>query len=260
MPIDLEYQGHVALITINQPDKLNALNSDRLHTLFLRIQEAALHPDVRAIVLTGAGDRAFVAGADIKEMVALGPDEGRTFGELGHAVASALEAAPQPVIAAVNGYAFGGGCELALACDIRLASTNAAFAQPEVSLGIPPGWGGSQRLPRVVGPGIASELIYTGRRVDAEEALRIGLVNAIHSAEDLVPKALELARQIAANSPRSVQAAKRLIALTRGAAHIDGLAAEATAFGDAFGTPEQIEGMSAFIEKRTPMFGGQGPL
>ncbi|MDQ3657666.1 MAG: enoyl-CoA hydratase-related protein, partial [Chloroflexota bacterium] len=178
MAIELEYQNHVALITINQPDKLNALNSDRLRSLFLRIQEASLHPDVRAIVLTGAGDRAFVAGADIKEMVSLSHEEGRAFGELGHAVTSALEEAPQPVIAAVNGYAFGGGCELALACDIRLASPNAIFAQPEVSLGIPPGWGGSQRLPRVVGPGIASELIFTGRRIDAAEALGIGLVNA----------------------------------------------------------------------------------
>lgn len=257
MAIDLEYQDHVALLTINQPDKLNALNSDRLRSLFLRIQEASLHPEVRAIVLTGAGERAFVAGADITEMVSLSHEAGRAFGELGHAVASALENAPQPVIAVVNGYAFGGGCELALACDIRVASPNAVFAQPEVSLGILPGWGGSQRLPRVVGPSIASELIFTGRRVDAEEALRIGLINAIHPASELLPKALEMARQIAANSPRSVQAAKRLIASTRGAAHRDGLAAEANAFGEAFGTLDQIEGMSAFVEKRTPLFSSE---
>jgi len=257
--IDLEYQDHVALISINQPDKMNALNSDRLRSLFLRIQEASLHPDVRAIVLTGAGDRAFVAGADIKEMVSLNQDEGRAFGELGHAVTSALEEAPQPVIAAINGYAFGGGCELALACDIRLASPNAMFAQPEVSLGIPPGWGGSQRLPRVVGPGIASELIFTGRRVDAEEALRIGLINAIYPATELLSRALEMARQIAANSPRSVQAAKRHIAFTRGTSHRDGLMAEAAAFGDAFGTPAQVEGMSAFVEKRAPHFDSEQP-
>ena len=254
MAIDLEYQEHVALITFNQPDKLNALNSDRLRSLFLRIQEASLHPDVRVMVLTGAGERAFVAGADIKEMVSLGPVAGRAFGELGHAVTSALENAPQPVIAAVNGYAFGGGCELALACDIRLASPNAVFAQPEVSLGIPPGWGGSQRLPRIVGPGIASELIFTGRRMDSEEALRIGLVNAIHPQNDLLPKALEMARQIAANSPRSVQAAKWLVAATRSLAHRESLEAEASAFGEAFGTPDQIEGMTAFIDKRTPVF------
>jgi len=256
--IDLEYQGHVALITIKQPDKLNALNSDRLRSLFFRIQEASLQPDVRAIVLTGAGERAFVAGADIKEMVSLDQAAGRTFGDLGHAVASALEDAPQPVIAAVNGYAFGGGCELALACDIRLASPNAVFAQPEVSLGIPPGWGGSQRLPRIIGPGIASELIFTGRRVDAEEALRIGLVNAIHPVSQLLPKALEMARRIAANSPRSVRAAKRLIAATRGPEYCNGLKAEAIAFGEAFGTPDQIEGMTAFVEKRTPVFRTEG--
>ncbi len=259
MAIDLDYQDQVALITINQPDKLNALNSDRLHTLFLRIQEASLHSSVRAIVLTGAGDQAFVAGADIREMAPMSAEQGFAFGELGHAVTLALENAPQPVIAAVNGYAFGGGCELALASDIRLASPNAVFAQPEVSLGIPPGWGGSQRLTRVVGPGIASELIFTGRRVDAEEALRIGLVNAIFPAKDLLPRALEMARQIAANSPRSVQAAKRLIAFTRGTSHRDGLMAEAAAFGDAFGTPEQVEGMSAFIEKRAPLFSTEVP-
>lgn len=259
VPIDLEYEGHVALITINQPDKLNALNSDRLRSLFLRVQEASLHPDVRAIVLAGAGERAFAAGADIKEMASMGQEEGRVFGELGHAVALALENAAQPVIAAVNGFAFGGGCELALACDIRLASDNAAFAQPEVSLGIPPGWGGSQRLPRLVGPGIASELIFTGRRVDAEEALRIDLVNAVHPASELLPKAMDMARQIAANSPGSVQAAKRLVALTRGADYRDGLAAEVTAFAVAFGRPDQIEGMSAFVEKRAPVFTSEQP-
>lgn len=259
MPIDLEYEGHVALITINQPDKLNALNSDRLRSLFLRVQEASLHPDVRAIVLAGAGERAFAAGADIKEMASMGQEEGRVFGELGQAVALALENAAQPVIAAVNGFAFGGGCELALACDIRLASDNAVFAQPEVSLGIPPGWGGSQRLPRLVGPGIASELIFTGRRVDAGEALRIGLVNAVHPASELLPKAMDMARQIAANSPGSVQAAKRLVALTQGADYRDGLAAEVTAFAVAFGRPDQIEGMSAFVEKRAPVFTSEQP-
>lgn len=259
MAIDLEYQDRVAIVTVNQPDKLNALNSERLRSLFLRIQEASLNPEVRVIVLTGAGERAFVAGADIKEMVSLSHEEGRAFGELGHAVASALENAPQPVIAAINGYAFGGGCELALACDIRLASPTAVFAQPEVSLGIPPGWGGTQRLPRIVGLGIASELIFTGRRVDAEEALRIGLVNAVYPADELLPKALELARRIAANSPRSVQAAKRLINVTRGATYRDGLAAEADAFAAAFGTPDQIEGMTAFVEKRTPLFDNERP-
>jgi len=258
--IDLDYQDHIATVTINQPDKLNALNSERLQALFMRIREAAENSTVRAIVLTGAGGRAFAAGADIREMAALDREGGRAFGELGHAVASALEDAPQPVIAAVNGYAFGGGCELALACDIRLASENAVFAQPEVSLGIPPGWGGSQRLPRVVGPGLAAELIYTGRRVDADEALRIGLVNAVHPADALMPAALEMARQIAANSPGSVRAAKRLIALTCGATYHQSLAAEVGAFADAFGTADQVEGMSAFAEKRKPAFTGEIPV
>ena len=254
MPIDLTFQDHVAVITINQPDKHNALNSERLRELFLRIKEASLSTHARAIVLTGAGDRAFVAGADVKEMANLSAEEGLEFGKLGHAVASALEQAPQPVIAAVNGFALGGGCELALACDIRLAAENAVFAQPEVSLGIPPGWGGTQRLPRVVLPGIAAELIYTGRRVDSDEALRIGLVNAVYPGNELLAKAIEMANQIAANSPAAVQNAKRLIALTRGGDAQQCLDEELAIFGDTFGTPEQREGMGAFVEKRKPVF------
>jgi len=256
--VSSERDGAVAVVTIANPP-VNALSARLLEELEAELVALDEDGDVRAIVVRGAGEKAFVAGADIKEMISLNQDEGRAFGELGHAVTLALENAPQPVIAAINGYAFGGGCELALACDIRLASPNAMFAQPEVSLGIPPGWGGSQRLPRVVGPGIASELIFTGRRVDAEEALRIGLVNAIYPATELLPKALEMARQIAANSPRSVQAAKRLIALTRGASHRESLMAEAAAFGAAFGTPDQIEGMTAFVEKRTPRFNSEQP-
>lgn len=256
MAIELERQDQAAIITVNQPDILNALDSNLLRALLDHVREASADPAVRVIVLTGAGERAFVAGADIKEMAALDAVGGRAFGELGHAAASALEDAPQPVIAAVNGYAFGGGCELALACDIRLASENAVFAQPEVSLGIPPGWGGSQRLPRVVGSGIAAELIYTGRRVGAVEALRIGLVNAVHPLESLLPAALEMARTIAANSPLSVQAAKRMVALTRGPSFRTDLAAEAATFAAAFGTADQIEGMTAFVEKRPPSFSG----
>ncbi len=259
MPIDLAIQDRIAIITINQPDKHNALNSERLRALFLRIQEASLNVDVRAIILTGAGDRAFVAGADIKEMASLSREQGREFGELGHAAASALEDAPQPVIAAINGFALGGGCELALACDIRLAAENAVFAQPEVSLGINPGWGTTQRLPRVVGPGMASDLIFTGRRIDAAEALRIGLVTAVYPATDLMPRALKLAAQIAANSPQAVQASKHLIALTRGPDAQVGLAAELDAFGNAFGTADQIEGMTAFLDKRPPDFANGQP-
>jgi enoyl-CoA hydratase len=162
---------------------------------------------------------------------------------------------PQPVIAAVNGYAFGGGCELAIACDIRLASENARFAQPEVGLGIPPGWGGSQRLPRLIGPGYAAEMIYTGRHVHADEALRIGLVNAVHPLDHLLTAARDLAAQIASNSPAAVQASKRLISLAASDDLGAGLAAEVASFGAAFATPDQGEGMQAFIEKRPAAFG-----
>jgi len=255
--IDLDIVKHTAVITINQPDRLNALNSERLTALLARIEEASGNPEVRAIVLTGAGDRAFVAGADIKEMVGLDQETAPEFGRLGHAVASALEQAPQPVIAAINGFALGGGCELALACDIRLASESAVFAQPEVSLGIAPGWGGTQRLPRVVGPGIAAELIFTGRRVDATEALRIGLVNAVHPAADLLPKAMAMAEAIAANSPAAVRAAKRLMALVREPGGQPGLESEERAFVETFGTSEQVEGMTAFLEKRAPRYGSE---
>ncbi|HET7094457.1 MAG TPA: enoyl-CoA hydratase-related protein, partial [Thermomicrobiales bacterium] len=196
----------------------------------------------------------FAAGADIKEMANLSPDAALAFGGLGHAVMGAAERMPQPVIAAVNGYAFGGGCELALACDIRLASPNALFAQPEVSLGIPPGWGGSQRLPRVVGPGLAAEMIFTGRRVDADEALRIGLVNAVHPLGSLRSAAAEMAAKIAANSPAAVRAAKRLLALADGRDQAVGLETERATFAAAFGTSDQREGMSAFIEKRSAAF------
>lgn len=258
MAIDLEVRDHIAVITVNEPERLNSLNTRLLKSLLARIEEASATHGVRVIVLTGAGDRAFVAGADIKEMVALDADGGKAFGELGHAVTSALARAPQPVIAAVNGYALGGGCELALACDMRIASENAVFAQPEVSLGIPPGWGGSQRLPRIVGPGLASELIFTGRWVKAEEALRIGLVNAVHPIAELMPKALEMAGAIGANSPRCVRDSKRLIARALDADVDGGLRAEAAAFAGAFTTSDQDEGMTAFVEKRTPTFSDEG--
>ena len=182
------------------------------------------------------------------------PADGLAFGRKGHAVASAIEWLPQPVIAAVNGYAFGGGCELAIACDIRLASENARFAQPEVALGIPPGWGGTQRLPRLIGPGFAAEMIFTGRHVYADEALRIGLVNAVYPADQLLPKALEMAAAIAHNSPAAVRAAKRAIALALAGNPGAGLAAEVAIFGAAFATADQREGMKAFLEKRAPVF------
>ena len=252
--VDLHIDEGVATITMNRPQALNAFNSEQLDRLLSVVRDVAGNVTVRAAILTGAGERAFAAGADIKEMVALDAAQGLAFGRRGHAVANALEAMPQPVIAAVNGFAFGGGCELALACDIRLASENARFAQPEVSLGIPPGWGGSQRLPRLVGPGLASELILTGRHVHADEALRIGLVNAVHPLEQLLPAAQELARSIARNSPRAVRSAKALMKLAYEGSPGAGLDAEARAFGAAFESADQREGMTAFVEKRTAVF------
>jgi enoyl-CoA hydratase len=252
--VDLSIDNGVATMTLNRPQALNAFTSQQLDLLVAVIREVAANPAVRVAILTGAGERAFAAGADIKEMVALDPEAGLAFGRRGHAAANALEAMPQPVIAAVNGFAFGGGCELALACDIRLASENAHFAQPEVGLGIPPGWGGSQRLPRLVGPGIASELILTGRHVFAEEALRIGLVNAVHPLDQLLPAAREMAGSIAKNSPRAVRAAKALMKLAYQGAPGPGLDAEARAFGAAFETADQQEGMTAFVEKRAAQF------
>src|SRR3954454_25294481 len=209
MAIDLERRDDaIAVITINRPEALNAFTSADLEMLLSTVKVVGADRSIRVVILTGAGERSFVAGADIKEMANKSTEEGRQFGVLGHAAATALEAIPQPVIAAVNGFAFGGGCELALARQIRIASENAQFAQPEVSLGIPPGWGGSQRLPRLIGPGLAAEMIYTGRQVDAEEAHRIGLVNAVYPLEHLMSAVREMAAQIARNSPAAVRASK----------------------------------------------------
>jgi enoyl-CoA hydratase len=207
--------------------------------------------------LTGAGERSFAAGADIKKMANMTSEEGFAFGRLGHELANAVERFPRPVIAAVNGYALGGGCEIALASDIRLASENAVFAQPEVTLGIPPGWGGSQRLTRLIGPGLAAELIYTGRRVKADEALKLGLVNGVYPLPELLPAAHALADAIAKNSPRAVAQSKRLIRLALNGSIDEGLAAEANAFGEAFETEDQREGMGAFVEKRAATFTGR---
>jgi enoyl-CoA hydratase len=254
MAIDLERRGALAIVTMNRPEALNAFNHEQLRLIAGVFDELAADNSVRSVILTGAGDRAFAAGADIKEMKDLDGEGGLAFGRLGHRATRSVEELPQPVIAAVNGFALGGGCELALAADIRLASENAVFAQPEVSLGIPPGWGGSQRLTRLVGPGIASEMILSGRRVKAEEALRIGLVNSVWPLEQLMGEAFELAESIAANSPLAVRAAKQLIRLAFNGQAVDGLESEVRAFGAAFTTGDQRAGMTAFVEKRAPAF------
>lgn len=258
MSIDLQVDHGIAMVTINNPNRLNALDMDDLQNLLQTFRSLATKRDVRVVILAGAGDRAFVVGANITRMASFSQEEGQQFGRLGHAVAAEIERLPQPVIAAIRGFALGGGTELALACDIRICATDAVFAQPEVGLGIPPGWGGTQRLPRLVGRGIASELIFSGRRVKADEALRIGLVNSVHEPENLMDFARELARSIAANSPAAVRASKRLIARAYDAHPASGLAEEAHAFAQSFETAEQREGMNAFVEKRKPDFGVVG--
>ncbi len=257
MPIDVERSGQIATITLNRPDVLNAFNTEHLTNLRDQIQQLAIDPDVRAVILTGAGERAFAAGADIAEMRTKSPSEAREFALLGQSICNAIERAPQPYIAAVNGFALGGGCEVALACDLRIASENAVLGQPEVSLGIPPGWGGTQRLTRLIGPGQARELIYTGRRVKADEAQRIGLVNAVYPLNELMDKARELANQIAANAPIAVAYSKDAISRALDVELDTGLVYEANVFALCFDTSDQKEGMGAFLERRKAEFKGK---
>lgn len=254
MAIHVARDGAIAIVTMSRPEALNAFNNEQLTALSETFDELATDGSVRCVILTGDGERAFAAGADIKEMKDLDGEGGMAFGRLGHRATRSVEELPQPVIAAVNGFALGGGCELALAADIRIASENAVFAQPEVTLGIPPGWGGSQRLTRLVGPGLSSELILTGRRVKADEALRIGLVNAVYPFGQLMDEANKLAAAIATNSPLAVRMSKQLIRLAFNGQTSDGLDTEARAFGQAFTTNDQKEGMTAFVEKRAATF------
>jgi enoyl-CoA hydratase len=247
----------VAVLTIDRPEAMNALDVGTLTELRGRLVELRGEDGVGAIVLTGAGDRAFAAGADIKYMSALSVDEAKEWGGLGHEVGSLLETAPKATIAAVNGFALGGGCELALACDLRYAATSAKLGQPEVNLGIFPGWGGTQRLTRVCGLGVAKDLILTGRVVDAEEALRIGLVNGVFEPGELMEKTLEVARTIASKGPLAVAAAKVAINHALQGEHVENLQAEADSFGELFSSEDAREGMTAFIEKREPDFSGR---
>jgi enoyl-CoA hydratase len=257
VPVALETRGRVSVLTLHRPDRLNALSPDVLEDLQARLDEVEGDEGVGAVVLTGAGDKAFSAGADVSLVREAGPIEARTFAARGHATADRIEALPKPVVAAINGYALGGGCELALACDVRLASERAQIGLPEVTLGIFPGWGGTQRMPRLIGPGRAKELIFTGRRVGAEEALAIGLVDRVHPHEELLDRAVELAAEMAEKPAWALAAAKAMLNRAGDGDQAGNLARELDLFALAFATEDQREGMAAFFEKRAPNFRGR---
>ena len=252
--IRVDREEAVAVVTVDRQEALNALDVATLTELRDRLRDIAGDDEVRAVVLTGAGEKAFVAGADIKYMSGLEVEGAKAWGALGHEAGRLLEAMPKPTIAAVNGFALGGGCELALACDIRYAASGAKLGQPEVNLGIIPGWGGTQRLARVCGLGVAKELIFTGRIVAAEEALRIGLVNAVH--DPVVEKARETAVLLAAKSPIALRVMKDLANRALGGDHGANLDAEGESFGELFASDDAKEGMTAFVEKRQAVFRG----
>jgi enoyl-CoA hydratase len=234
---------------------MNALDRPALEELCDRLDELAADDSTRVVVLTGGGEKAFVAGADIKYMSGLQIAEAEDWGALGHRAGKLLETMAKPTIAAINGFALGGGCELALACDLRYASASATLGQPEINLGIIPGWGGTQRLARACGLGVAKDLILTGRLLGAEEALRIGLVNGIH--DPVLDKALEVALLLASKGPLALAAAKRASNHALQGDHVDNLEREAGEFGALFGTQDAKEGLTAFAEKREPKFVGR---
>ena len=250
----LEKEGRIATVTINRPKALNALNSDTLKDLDLVLADLEKDNEIYAVILTGAGGKSFVAGADIAEMRDLNEEQGKEFGILGNKVFRRLETLDKPVIAAIPGFALGGGCELAMACDIRIASVKAKFAQPESGLGITPGFGGTQRLPRIVGLGKAKELIYTGDMIKADEAYRIGLVNKVVEVEDLMEEAKAMANKIAANAPKAVSYCKDAINRGMQVSIDEAIMIESEDFGKCFATEDQTEGMTAFLEKREKNF------
>jgi len=252
--IDVVDNAGVVRLTISRPKALNALNSDVLAELERVLADLEARDDLRAVLITGAGEKSFVAGADIAEMRTKTPEEARAFARQALATFKRLETLPVPTVALVNGFCLGGGCELALACDWAVASDNAIFGQPEVLLGVIPGFGGTQRLPRRVGPAMAIDLCTTGRKIDANEALRIGLVNRVMPQSELEAYAEELTKQLGGNGPESVRAAKQAIHDGMDQDLDSALALETALFAFCFAGDEQTEGMSAFVEKRKPNF------
>lgn len=250
LKIDLAEQ--VCTLTISAPKSLNALNSNLLKEMddFL----SNLDPDIRVLIITGDGEKSFVAGADISEMQPLNAEEGERFGAAGASVFRKIETLPIPVIAAVNGFALGGGCELALACDIRLAASTAKFGQPEVGLGIIPGFSGTYRLAKIAGMGVAKELIFSARAIKADEALRVGLVNAVYEPEELMKEAIRLAHRIVKNAPIAVRYAKECINEEYDLPADEAIAYESRMFGKCFATKDQKTGMTAFLTKQDAHF------
>jgi|SRR5579862_7297835 enoyl-CoA hydratase len=250
-------QSGIALLTVNRPDKLNALNRDTMEELadaFARVREDAA---VRALIVTGAGEKAFVAGADINELAVLSPIEARTLALRGQAIFRALETLPKPTVAAVNGFALGGGLELAMSCAIRVAAPNAKFGQPEVKLGLVPGYGGTQRLPRLVGRGRAIEMLITGETIDAAEAYRMGLVNFVTPLDELLPFSRAWLHKALANGPQAIALAIEAVDVGLDCGLEEGLRFEATAFGLIAATQDRTEGTRAFLEKRKAAFAGK---
>lgn len=249
--LKVEHNEGVTVLKISAPKSLNALNS----TVLRELDDCVSHLEgTRVLIITGDGEKSFVAGADISEMAHLNEEQGHEFGRLGAQVFRKIELLPFPVIAAVNGFALGGGCELAMACDIRIASVKAKFGQPEVGLGIIPGFSGTYRLPKLIGQGYAKEMIYTGKVIRADEALRIGLVNATYEPEQLMPAALEMAQKMLANAPIAIGLAKQSINEGYDLDADAAIALENDLFGRCFATTDQKEGMDAFLNKRKATF------
>ena len=248
-----EVRNGILVLTINRPDKLNALNRRTIEEIGDAILSSAKDPAVDGIIITGSGAKAFVAGADIAEFSGLSIEEGRMLSAHGQRVFKSIELCPKPVIAAVNGFALGGGCELAMSCHIRVASDNAKFGQPEVKLGLIPGYGGTQRLPMLIGRSKAMELLMTADMITAEDALKFGLVNYVTSADQLIAKCEEIIQKIRVQSPKAIEGIVNAVdaCYTDG---VDGHAFEAEAFGQCFGTDDYKEGVSAFLEKRKAIF------
>ena len=252
--IEISKNNHIVTLTINRPDLLNAMNREVLLEFISELKKIQSDKDIRVIIITGSGEKAFIAGADIKLMQKMNREEAFDFANLGQELANLIEKSAKPVIAAVNGYALGGGCEIALSCHLRIASDNAIFAQPEVKIGLLPGWGGTQRLPRIIGRGLANEIILTGRNVTAKEALDIGLVNKVVPQEELINTCFDIANMILKNSPNAIAESIKLIRLAAGTKLKKGLSKEAKSFSELFETEETAEGLTAFVEKRPPKF------